>query len=137
MSEVKTSPFKLVNFKIRESHFVLKDGAGKDLRIAINPKGLYSKHNKSFDLELDLRVESEDKNLSINVIGIASFEFKEQLDGNPSSYFMTNAPAIAFPYLRAYISSLTAQSGIEAVILPTINLSSFAKNIESTMQITE
>ena len=32
-----------------------------------------------------------------------------------------NAPAIAFPYLRAYISNLTMQSGYEPLLLPSIN----------------
>jgi len=36
-----------------------------------------------------------------------------------------NAPAIAYPYLRSYISFLTLNSGYEPAILPTINFTSF------------
>lgn len=32
-----------------------------------------------------------------------------------------NAPAIAFPYVRAYISNVTLQSGFHPVILPSVN----------------
>lgn len=38
-----------------------------------------------------------------------------------------NAPAIAFPYLRAYISNLTMQSGFEPLLLPSINFVEFDK----------
>ena len=33
-----------------------------------------------------------------------------------------NATAVLFPYLRAYISNLTALAGVPCVILPTINI---------------
>ena len=44
-----------------------------------------------------------------------------------SQFPVVNAPAIAFPYLRAFISNLTLQSGIKPVILPSINFVEFAK----------
>lgn len=34
----------------------------------------------------------------------------------------TNALAILFPYIRSIVSSVTAQSGREPIILPTVNL---------------
>lgn len=44
-----------------------------------------------------------------------------------SDFPKINAPAIAFPYLRAYISNLTLQSGYDPVILPSINFVQMAK----------
>lgn len=38
-----------------------------------------------------------------------------------SPFAKANAPAIAFPYIRSYISNLTIQSGYETVVLPSIN----------------
>ena len=50
------------------------------------------------------------------------FEFDEDLT-NKQLFFSQNAPAILFPYIRAYISALTALSGIPTITLPTLNLS--------------
>ena len=47
-----------------------------------------------------------------------------------SDFPKINAPAIAFPYLRAYISNLTLQSGLEPVMLPSINFVTLAKEKE-------
>lgn len=44
-------------------------------------------------------------------------------------YFAVNAPAILFPYIRAYISLLTSLSGVGTVLLPTLNLSSLSKEL--------
>lgn len=40
---------------------------------------------------------------------------------------VVNAPAIAFPYLRSYLSIITLQSGYPPVMLPSINFVEFAK----------
>ena len=44
-----------------------------------------------------------------------------------SNFTDINAPAIAFPYLRSYVSNLTMLSGYEPLMLPTLN---FAKLYE-------
>ncbi|WP_304645973.1 protein-export chaperone SecB [uncultured Duncaniella sp.] len=51
------------------------------------------------------------------------FETDSKIDENfkDSSFLKINAPAIAFPYIRAYISNLTLQSGYDSIILPSIN----------------
>ncbi len=38
-----------------------------------------------------------------------------------SSFAKISAPAIGFPYVRAYVSTISIQSGIPAIILPSIN----------------
>ncbi|WP_418551477.1 protein-export chaperone SecB [Prevotella sp.] len=38
-----------------------------------------------------------------------------------SDFINVNAPAIAFPYVRSYISNLTLQSGFDPIILPSVN----------------
>lgn len=40
---------------------------------------------------------------------------------------IVNAPAIAFPYLRSFLSILTMQAGYPPVMLPSINFVEFAK----------
>ena len=47
-----------------------------------------------------------------------------------NQYFYTNAPAILFPYIRAYISTLTNLSGYKPINLPTLNLTSLREELE-------
>ncbi len=58
-----------------------------------------------------------------------SFEVDEPLtkDFMKSPFLKINAPAIAFPYLRSYISNLTMQSGYDAVMLPSVNFVKIAE----------
>lgn len=59
--------------------------------------------------------KNDSLNLSISVSGI--FEYK-----NSNELKLTkNAIAILFPYVRSSLTNITAQSGLEALILPTIN----------------
>lgn len=44
-----------------------------------------------------------------------------------SPFIKINAPAIAFPYLRSFVSTLTMQSGYQCVILPSVNFVNLAK----------
>lgn len=47
-----------------------------------------------------------------------------------SSFPVINAPAIAFPYLRSFLSIITMQSGFPSVMLPSINFVEFAKTTQ-------
>lgn len=79
-----------------------------------------------------MNVELNDENGSFNIKleGLGIFEFKEFAEGEDlSDYFYTNAPAILFPYVRAYIATVTALSGLEAVNLPTLNLVGMKDNL--------
>lgn len=49
---------------------------------------------------------------------------------NLGMFFYTNAPALLFPYIRAYISTLTNLSGFEPINLPTLNMTQLGKELE-------
>ena len=80
--------------------------------------------------------EKEEKSFGIGfIVAITNNSYKIELEMNflfesdeiiderfkNSSFPKVNAPAIAFPYLRAYISNLTMQSGFTPLLLPSIN----------------
>lgn len=75
-------------------------------------------------LLLEARIDSENKAMHIDVKVVGYFEFESTItEEEKNVFFKTNAPAILFPYIRAYIGTLTSLSGVHPVILPTINLS--------------
>ena len=60
------------------------------------------------------------------------FEFKEVIAiDNLTTYFYINAPAIIFPYVRAYIAALTSLSGFETINLPPINVGVLKEELKS------
>jgi len=83
----------------------------------------------SFWIHFRLKVLEKSFELSLKAV----FEFK--LLDHPiteefklSTFPKVNGPAIAFPYLRAFVSTLTLQAGLKPVILPSINFIKLAEN---------
>jgi len=65
------------------------------------------------------------------------FETEEVIvESFKSSNFVTiNAPAIAYPFLRSFISTITLNAGYEPVLIPTINFQALAqKNHPSSLE---
>lgn len=62
-------------------------------------------------------------------IYLAEFETDEPIDQEfmDGHFPSVNAPAIAYPFLRSYVSTVTLNSGVEPMILPTINFQALAK----------
>lgn len=51
-------------------------------------------------------------------------------DFKNSSFPTVNAPAIAFPYLRSFLSIVTMQAGYPPVMLPSVNFVEFSKKAQ-------
>jgi preprotein translocase subunit SecB len=92
-----------------------------------------------FELQFGVEFHVEDDTMFVIhfIVSIASEEEHYQLDLEYVSFFKTdtaltqefktspipsvNAPAIAYPFLRSFVSTLTLNAGYNPVILPTIN----------------
>lgn len=80
-------------------------------------------------------VSSEQKEVDIQVDVIAHFKYEQPKEQEElCTYITQNAPAIIFPYVRAYISTLTGLSGIPPIILPTLNLVDFGKELRRALK---
>ena len=140
MSEIKdTIPnaiFRFRNFVVKESHIVLNEQGEHKIAIHFNPKGYIFKSLDQFHLELEVEVIEENNRFNIRIVTISVFEFdpSEDFEEAKEGYFLKNAPAIVFPYIRAYVSTLTTQSGLFTVQLPTLNLASLAETLRSNLQ---
>lgn len=140
MSEIKentpSAKFRFQNFVVKESHIILNEQGEQKIAIHFNPKGYIFRSLDQFHLELGVEVKEEHNKFHIRVNTISVFEFDPSDDFTQfkEDYFLTNAPAIVFPYIRAYISTLTTQSGLFTVQLPTLNLASLAEMLKSNLQ---
>jgi preprotein translocase subunit SecB len=100
------------------------------IKIELNPFGIYKENEGEFILELFFIAKEDNENgtiiMTVDSKAIFTFPNKCEFDKIPD-YFYKNSIAIFFPYLRAFISTLTLQSNTPILILGLLNLS----NLES------
>lgn len=139
MSEIQEVKFRFINFLVRESHIVIKEQGEPKIAVNFTANGYVFKSLNQFHLELVVDITEETEKFHIHLNTISVFEFPE--DTKPeeytSNYFTLNAPAIAFPYIRAYISNLTAQSGLFTITLPTYNLTAMGEKLKENIKVIE
>lgn len=119
--------FRFVEHKIIKSIINIDPSKEADTRLQVNLESRTMDMTEANRVRLDLTVCVSDKEkvLDISVTLSAIFEYDGTLsDEAKKGFFNCNAPAIVFPFLRAYVNSLTALSGIKPVVLPTFNFSS-------------
>ena len=122
----KEAQFRFVNYRITESVIKLNPEVEPNDELEVNFEQTIGVHDTENRMRLLLNTSIKDKNnaLSIAVKAEGFFEFDEGLDEDmKDGFFNANAPAILFPYIRAYISTLSTLSGTKPIVLPTLNLS--------------
>jgi preprotein translocase subunit SecB len=135
MNEINKSDFRFIGYKILKTEINLprNDVNVEEVNININPSGKL--HENRFDLILIVNISDTNKNISIEIEAIGYFEFKNKIqkDSLPA-YFTVNAPALLFPYIRAYISLISSLSGTDPIILPTLNLTSLKEALRDNIE---
>ncbi len=125
MEEIgKKSAFKFVKYQITESSIKVDQNTpiSNELSIKINLDAKTPPHSNLPELKLDVIISDKNEKMNIHV-SMTGYFAMDNFDSNTLNEFLAfNAPAILFPYIRAYVSSMTALSGMRPVVLPTINL---------------
>lgn len=123
-------------WKVKELSLQIKDndieGEEKKSPFDMSIGHFFSKDNsREFGIGFEIKIEEEEFTLFIEIAFL--FELDEDINEEfkKSDFIKINAPAIAFPYVRSYISNLTLQSGFLPIMLPSINFVRIAqRNIE-------
>lgn len=104
---MENSFFQFDNFIIQKSYFELnqKEDIG-ELSVGFNSEGKLDFDKGRFNLELGIFISDSAETLKIEIESIGYFNFKNLDRDSLPNFPYVNAPAILFPYLRAYISSL-------------------------------
>lgn len=121
MDEVAFS-LKTYKFSKASLDFNIPDNA--NLIVSFNPIGTYSQSTGVYHLHFDVLIGCKETNSNvIKATCEASFEFNQplKLEEIPI-FFYPNSLAILFPYVRAFVSTLSLQANVRPVMLPTINL---------------
>jgi preprotein translocase subunit SecB len=120
-----------VNFKIDPTCF--SDGAPAvigELQVQIgfgigfNDEKL---NNYSITFETTITDTTKYLNIFVRCTGVFETDMPITPEFKDSPFVKVNSPAIAFPFLRSFITTLTTNAGITPIILPAFN---FTKKIK-------
>lgn len=123
MSEIKNSPFALAQFHIDEFSIKREFVEQGKPEFEFEPDGFIDYEDKNYVLTILLLAKDSNNAYDIRCkcTGFFRFKVEEGEELNLNTNFYVNAPAIVFPYIRAYIASITALSGLSTVHIPTMN----------------
>jgi preprotein translocase subunit SecB len=123
--EVKNQPKLLfhgadiidINFNAKQAY----DGKEK-IDLHINPQVFIPEDNLSiFQIIMEVEVTCKEY-FSLNLVSVGNFELNGEIDADIRKKFINeNAPAIMFPYVRSFITTLSSNLGTTTgpLVLPT------------------
>ncbi|MGB5982687.1 MAG: protein-export chaperone SecB [Nonlabens sp.] len=130
---MKTSTLTFQNFVVSHFHYeTLKENISEN-KFTLRPRALLSRKEEKINIHIDLTLKDIDNMFFIKLSATGLFDFDFQDETYLNSFISINGPAIIFPYIRSFISSFTALSGLDTVTLPTLNLSGYKQDILDNM----
>ena len=129
---MKEAVFSLKGYKfpmVKLNFMDIKQG-NNNLKLSIEPQGVFSKAKHSFLLTFNFIAFFEGDSPCVEILCEGEFIFKDinSIDEIPS-YFYANSIAILFPYIRAFVSVVTLQTNYPPIVLPTMNLSALSNTL--------
>lgn len=136
MENAVSSGFQFRGFFIEETHIVILGNTFENLELNIQPEGIHYKKDNKFHLKLSISVSDKSRAFDCMLRCRGEFTFNKDGDIIPD-FFYQNAPAIVFPYIRAYISTLTNLSTAGyPITLPTLKMD-FREQLKGNIQVEE
>lgn len=120
---------KVVNLVLEEA----KDSIEKtEFTLDVGTKFPIEEDAQNFAIELRTELQLKE-GFIVKIVYLSEFITDKPISSEfrDSHFPKVNAPAIAFPYFRAFISTFLLNAGYEPIILPSIN---FTKLISRTPQ---
>lgn len=121
---MEKAAFKLDSYHFTRASLDFNIPSNAELKISFNPSGKFFEKEACYVLDFDVVVEC--KQTATEVVKVscnARFTFGDIISFNDiPDYFYPNSLAIMFPYIRAFVSTISLQANVTPVVLPTINL---------------
>lgn len=134
----KTARFRMQGYLITNTSIRLTGNEiGEDMEFGIAPEGVFNEAEKTFLLTLNVVAKDKEQNLDLSLTIKGMFEYDTDDMNELIPYISMNAPAIMFPYIRAYISNITALGGTQPIILPTLNIEGVGLELLEKMGLTK
>lgn len=129
MTQIPKAAFAFSDFRIKSFSFDEGIDPSSPLKIDIDASGIYyqSEGKYSMDLFFTGTEDIDNGKIIAKANSIANFAFASNLPHTEiPEYFYQNAIAIFFPYLRAFLSTVSLQANTSLIILGTMNLTNLA-----------
>lgn len=128
--KVEKAHFRFVEYLFKETSIKLTgEDISDDVEFGIEPNGIFEEDKIMFILTLNVLVKDKKSNLEVKMTVTGKFEYETNDIQELVPYLGFNAPAIMFPYIRAYITNITALGGMSPIILPTLNMENVGKEL--------
>lgn len=132
--------FSFKNYKFTKASIELGAlNVNDNLIIDFHPSGEYNPQDGLFKTVLGfVALIEETKVHVINIKCEAYFQFEIPLEfENIPLYFYANSTAILYPYIRAFVSTLSLQANYSPIVLPTLNISALADDLQAKTVVNE
>lgn len=131
-------------FKLDEYHFTKASldfniPNNAELNISFSPKGVFHAKDARYDLMFDVTVKydkTDTEVIKVSCEALFSFSNKISIEDMPE-YFYPNCLAIVFPYIRAFVSTISLQANVQPVVLPTVNLMGLTEELKGQTKVIE
>ena len=138
MAATPTANFKLDRFAIPKFSFEEPESRFNIVDVIFNPSGIYNPTDGEYKLTMGFSAtastESDQKEYREIIKGglEAYFEFEKNTEyKNIPDFFYPNSIAIVYPFIRAFVSTITLQAGLRLLVLPILNLNSLSDTLKS------
>jgi len=134
---MEKAAFKLDGYRFTRVNLDMTNPLSSELDVSFKPVGRFNQKESKFFLNFDTVVS--DKNavvISISCTAVFSFQGKITINDIPD-FFYPNSIAIIFPYVRAFIGTVSLQANIRPVMLPTLNLTGLMNDLRRNTTVSE
>ncbi|GGK59056.1 protein-export chaperone SecB [Rufibacter glacialis] len=134
LASINLESFQVTNVILNNREFI-PQGTALDIKlkldyhaVSITRPGI--EEIKNFGIRFVAYISDSQGLLELNTQSTAIFASTREVDEEflESHFARVNAPAIAYPFLRAFISTLTLNSGLAPIILPAFNFMNSLEN---------
>lgn len=135
----KEVAFRLVNYKFTKATLNFDIPEDAEFVIDFKPSGKLKEIEGTYDLSFDTIVKCEETDtIIVEVSCIAQFSFMDRIKFEEiPDFFYPNSLAILFPYIRAFVSTLSLQANSSPMILPTVNLMGLTEELRDNTSVVE
>lgn len=131
--------FSLEGYRFTRALLDFNISEGAKFELDFVPSGVYDPKKRQYLLSFDTIIKSIEQNKNVIEVSCeAVYEFKEEVDLDQiPEHFYPNSLAIIFPYIRAFVSTLSLQANIHPVVLPTVNMMGLTSDLKNATRIKE
>ena len=135
----KEVAFRLDNYKFTKATLNFDIPKDAEFVIDFKPSGKLKEEEGTYDLSFDTIVKCEETDtIIVEVSCIAQFSFMDRIKFEEiPDFFYPNSLAILFPYIRAFVSTLSLQANSSPIILPTVNLMGLTEELRDNTSVVE